>query len=149
MAIRAYADTSFLVSLYVLDSNSEAARALSSHFPFGFHLTELSTLEFTNAVALRVFRKDITGSEADAALGAFRMDIESGFIRPSAIAAPIFERAMLLTKKHTRQLGTRALDLLHVASALELQSTHFLTFDKAQAKLARAVGLSVTPSRQP
>jgi predicted nucleic acid-binding protein len=38
-------------------------------------------------------------------------------------------------------LGTRSLDIFHVACALELKSRYFLTFDQRQQKLASAVGL--------
>jgi predicted nucleic acid-binding protein len=42
------------------------------------------------------------------------------------------------------KVGTRTLDTLHVASALELRATEFWTFDDRQAKLAKAVGLKVS-----
>jgi hypothetical protein len=43
-------------------------------------------------------------------------------------------------------VGGSALDILHVACALILRADTFLTFDKRQAKLARAAGLSVAPN---
>jgi predicted nucleic acid-binding protein len=45
--------------------------------------------------------------------------------------------------KHTRSIGCRSLDILHVASALELEIRHFATFDTRQQQLARAAGLRV------
>ena len=48
------------------------------------------------------------------------------------------ERARLLSSNHTERLGARAIDLLHVACALLLESEVFLTFDQRQAELARA-----------
>jgi predicted nucleic acid-binding protein len=42
------------------------------------------------------------------------------------------------------QLGTRTLDTLHVASALELGASEFWTFDQRQQKLAKAVGLATS-----
>jgi hypothetical protein len=44
-------------------------------------------------------------------------------------------------------LGTRILDVLHVALALSFQPDVFFTFDRRQWKLAKAVGLHVLPSR--
>jgi predicted nucleic acid-binding protein len=38
-------------------------------------------------------------------------------------------------------LGTRTLDVLHVACALELKLRRFLSFDERQQQLAAAVGL--------
>jgi hypothetical protein len=44
---------------------------------------------------------------------------------------------------HTERLGARAIDLLHVAGALTLESELFLTTDARQAQLAKAEGLKV------
>jgi predicted nucleic acid-binding protein len=51
------------------------------------------------------------------------------------------KRAGNLSQKHTPVLGCRSLDVLHVASALELELKNFLTFDRRQQKLAKAAGL--------
>ncbi|MCP5542890.1 MAG: PIN domain-containing protein [Akkermansiaceae bacterium] len=48
-----------------------------------------------------------------------------------------------LSATHSEKLGTRSLDILHVAAALVLGSTVFFTFDKRQAKLGKAAGLKV------
>lgn len=40
-------------------------------------------------------------------------------------------------------LGTRTLDVLHVASAVALGAQRFVTYDIRQAALAKAVGLRV------
>jgi predicted nucleic acid-binding protein len=50
---------------------------------------------------------------------------------------------MQMARRRTPQLGTRTLDLLHVASALKLQADSFYTFDRNQEKLARVEGLIV------
>jgi predicted nucleic acid-binding protein len=52
-------------------------------------------------------------------------------------------RAANLSTAHTERLGARAIDLLHVAGALALESELFLTTDKRQARLANAEGLKV------
>lgn len=46
-----------------------------------------------------------------------------------------------LSSSHSESLGTRSSDILHVASALVLGSTEFLTFDRRQTAMAQAVGL--------
>jgi hypothetical protein len=50
---------------------------------------------------------------------------------------------MQMVRRRTPQLGTRTLDVLHVASAQKLQPDVFCTFDRNQEKLARAEGLLV------
>jgi hypothetical protein len=44
---------------------------------------------------------------------------------------------------HTPKLGTRSLDVLYLACALELKLRQFLTFDLRQQHLAAAVGLRI------
>jgi hypothetical protein len=50
---------------------------------------------------------------------------------------------MQMARRRTPQLGTRTLDVLHVASAVKLQAEMFYTFNRNQEKLARAEGLLV------
>lgn len=51
------------------------------------------------------------------------------------------KRAGDLSRRHTRAFGTRALDVLHIACALDLGLPRFITFDERQRKLAKAAGL--------
>jgi predicted nucleic acid-binding protein len=53
-------------------------------------------------------------------------------------------RAAALSASYTERFGARAIDLLHVSCALELESELFLTTDERQAQLARAEGLKVS-----
>jgi predicted nucleic acid-binding protein len=48
---------------------------------------------------------------------------------------------MDFSRAHTPKLGTRSLDVLHIACAVELGLCQFLTFDVKQRKLAVACGL--------
>jgi hypothetical protein len=52
-------------------------------------------------------------------------------------------RAAELSRSYTPKLGTRSLDVLHVACAVELRLRHFITFDERQGKLAAAAGLKL------
>jgi hypothetical protein len=53
------------------------------------------------------------------------------------------DRARRLSATHSERVGARAIDLLHVACALLLESEVFLTSDQRQAALAKAEGLQV------
>jgi len=57
----------------------------------------------------------------------------------------VLRRADDLSKRHTITDGHRSLDILHVATALQLEAEVFLTFDERQRKLAHAEGLKVKP----
>jgi predicted nucleic acid-binding protein len=141
--LSAYADTSFLVSLYTLDVNSPSAARLMRHAKLRVAITPLGELELVNAFQLRVFRKELTPSEARASAALFRQDLEAGVFEMKPLSPTAFERAKHLVRKRSAVLGTRTLDLLHVASALALQSDVFYTFDQHQLKLAKAEGLAL------
>jgi predicted nucleic acid-binding protein len=57
----------------------------------------------------------------------------------------ICRRADELSEKYSAKHGQRAIDLLHVASALESGAKIFLSFDQRQRGLAKAAGLQVKP----
>jgi predicted nucleic acid-binding protein len=138
-----YSDTSFLVSLYTPDANSVPARSALIEGR-GLLITPFGEFEFANAIELRVFRKEITRSQANASLGKFRSNSSIFVFRP--IPQLTFERAMQLSREHTPELGVRGMDVLHVAIALELGAAVFFTFDRGQRRLARAAGLKIRPA---
>jgi predicted nucleic acid-binding protein len=141
----AYADTGFLVSLYGQDANSPGARLIAKVEPT-FLLTPLVETEFVNTLELQVFRKDWTRRQAQTVYGDFLQHHSEGIIRNEPFPAEAWDRALLLARRHSEKLGSRSLDILHVACALVLKPDVFLTFDKRQSQLARAEGLRVLPS---
>ena len=142
-----YADTSFLASLYGMDANSPlAVRQVEALRPT-FVITPFSELELQTAFEARVFRKLLDSAEADASMQAFRSDLGSGVLLRKPVAPTVFSRAFLLSSLYTRTLGCRTLDILQVATAIELNAEVFFTFDKEQAKLAKRAGLTVRPGR--
>ena len=138
----AYADTSFIVSIYVLDANSRLAAARMKRISLPILITLLGELELSNALSLRLFRKELTPFEVEAAHGLFAEDVSAGLFQPSPLAPAAYERAALIARKHTPQLGTRTLDVLHVALALTLNASTFYTFDRNQRVLAKREGLA-------
>ena len=144
----AYADTSFLVSLYTPDANSEEAFALFAKGANLFVWTPFGEAEFVNAIELRVFRKEISPAQADRSLADLQRDVDAGAFGASrAVQASSYERALLLSRRFTRQLGTRGMDVIHVAIALEEGAEVFYTFDRLQRRLAERAGLTVRPGR--
>jgi len=142
--LKAYLDTSFLVSLYNLDANSAAA-AHTMHLSRRDHLiSTLCEVEVANALELCVFRKEVTAAQARAAAGVFEKDLRDGVFRLQPLTEQAFEKARLLSRQNTARLGTRTADVLHVAAALDLGADYLYTFDEQQRKLARAVGLKLS-----
>jgi predicted nucleic acid-binding protein len=139
-----YADTGFLISLYGQDDNSASARTLIKSQP-AFILTPLGEMEFTNAIGLQVFRKQWTRREAEEIYSHFLQHQAAAILRSEPFPAEAWERALVLSRRHSAKLGTRSLDVLHVAVALVFRPDAFLTFDRRQRQLAKAEGLRVLP----
>lgn len=142
-----YADTSFLVSLYGRDVNSPTAIALVRENRPAFMVTPLSETEFISIVFAIVARPEgWTLIDSQAIEQKFIQHLQTGIWRWEDLPAEMWMRARELCRRHGPVLGCRALDVLHVASALALAADDFYTFDKDQARLARTTGLRVLGS---
>lgn len=138
-----YADTSFLISLYSLDANSAVAVQTMQGSNGERYITVLGELEVVNALQLRVFRKELSTSQARSSVDDFAKDMRDGVFLLRPLSDQVFARAHHLAQETTARLGTRTADLLHVASALELGADHLYSFDQQQRRLARKVGLKL------
>jgi predicted nucleic acid-binding protein len=138
-----YLDTSFLVSLYSSDVNSDTAVRVMQASKGDRLITPLGELEVVNALGLRVFRKEVSAAQAQSSLDDFEKDLRDGILQLRPLPEQVFERARQLSRQTTARLGTRTADLLHVAAALELGVDWLYSFDKQQRKLARAVRLKI------
>ncbi len=136
-------DASFLFSLYVPDVNSAMVSAKMKRVVLPLVLTDVGKIEILNAVGLRLFRKELRPAEAMKVHALFREDIEQGVVRIVPLPAAAYRQAEQIARTHTPLLGTRTLDVLHVAGALVLRADAFYTLDKKQARLATALGLRV------
>jgi predicted nucleic acid-binding protein len=150
--MRVYADTSFLVKLLSGEAGgAEAAaeyRRLSR--PRLFYLP-LHALEVENAIRQRAFHarrtlpsgeRTLIRGERDAALARVAQYLKRGALGEVLLDMDAaMDRARQLSAKHTDRLGVRAIDLLHVACALLLETEVFLTFDGRQFELATAEGM--------
>jgi predicted nucleic acid-binding protein len=152
--VRTYADSSFILRLVTGEADSPqtiaAYRRLGS--PKLFFLP-LHALEVRNAILQRAFhqrRSSASGQrrhvarERDAALARLEQLVARRALLDVLLDMDVaIARAASLSTAHTERLGARAIDLLHVAGALTLESELFLTTDARQAQLAKAEGLKV------
>ena len=142
----AFADTGFLASLYLKESTSAAARAAIQFQSVVLPYTPLVALELRNSLNRAVQRGRITAAQRDALWQDVEADIAGGFLVPTPVpSGALHDRARQLSDRHTPALGTRSLDLLHVAAALILESKIFFSFDDRQRKAAASEGLKVKP----
>ena len=141
-----YVDPSVLVGSLIKDSNTERGMKLLGSAKSPFFLTELIHLEITNALELAEFRQPALVTTVVRARTRLKellgnglwVSIETDLIRT-------FQRAQGLSRGHSRVIGCRSLDILHVASAMEIGASIFWTFDGRQKELARQAGLKVNP----
>lgn len=137
-------DTSVLLKTYVYENRSEEAIRLLEDQVNLPPISPPLKLEFVNALHLKAFRNEISSKERDRYLAAFKEDLSHGrFANPRIDLATVYHTAEQLAKSHSTKLGTRSMDILHVAIALEIGATVFISFDHRQQTLAKVCGLKV------
>ena len=143
-----YADPSALLKLYLHEPQSRAMATWRAKLTGPLPVTPHGRVEMINGLALASHRGFLPEAGYRAALAALDEDFEQGRYAPADLPwRAVLKRAADLSRQHTPKLGTRSLDVLHVASALELGLKRFVTFDDRQGQLATAVGLkAVTPA---
>lgn len=131
-----FPDTSFLCALYVRQVTSERAIAWLEPQAAPLSVSSLLLYEFRQSVQFQIFRHE--------------KDRRQGYRRAQGQAAlaavewaDVHQQAERLALQYTRKQGHRSFDILHVATALHLGVSHFLTFDANQKRLAEAEGLRV------
>lgn len=139
-----YADSGLVTKWYLPEVDSPAALALRDRFSPPAILTRLHRLELTNAWRLKQFRGELEAEAIDLATQDLMADIRGGLWHcPAEPLDEIYTRAEELAMTHSAQLGTRSMDILHVAAAEYLGCSHFLTGDRRQARLAESIGLNL------
>jgi predicted nucleic acid-binding protein len=139
-----YADTSVLASLHMLDVNTSRAVALVRSLTEPLVYSALIRLELLNALSLAVFRGDQTQGQAEAARQNIEADVRARLLVPTSIHwQAAFRRAAVIARNETPTIGGRSFDILHIASAEQLQIAEFVTFDHRQKNLAAQLGFRV------
>jgi predicted nucleic acid-binding protein len=137
-----YADSSFLVSLYVTDKHSPISRQSILRAP-GLWFTPLHNAEWAHTVGQHVFRGKFLAAEANQLYRLLDQDKSAGIWVESGLPERAFDLCGDLGRRFGPKLGVRTLDTLHVACAVELKAQDFWTFDDRQARLAKTVGLKL------
>lgn len=143
-AEQTYVDPSALSRLYLHQEGSREMASWRQRIRGSLPITHHGRLEVTNAISLAVFRGELPLEKAKIIQDWFNKEFADGQLTQVDILwRAALNRAAELSQSRTPKLGTRSLDVLHVACALELRLRHFLTFDERQARLASAVGLKL------
>jgi predicted nucleic acid-binding protein len=137
-------DTSVIVKVYIKEKYSWATSGWLKQNNESIPLTSFHELEFINAIHLKQFRTEITLAETQLIMSRFEEHEKNGiYYRPPLNWPDIFINAIELSRKHSASIGSRALDILHVASALSIGADRFLTLDDRQTRLATLAGLKL------
>lgn len=140
-----YAGTSFWFSLLLDERFTKQAHTFLQSKAWILTVSRLVELEMVNGLQLRIYRKEITQPHAALVWDQFRQREINGSYVLDRDDLGIFPKAMELSRQHSRRLGTRSLDVWHVAFAREKKSAWFLSYDKKQRDLARVVGMKLNP----
>jgi predicted nucleic acid-binding protein len=139
-----YVDPSALLKLYLQEPESRAIAAWRARISGPLIITHHGRVELINAIGLAAFRGLINEKVFHDALAALDDDFEEGrYLQADLLWRATLKRAADFARRFTRTLGCRSLDVIHVASAVELELRVFVTFDARQRELARAVRLKV------
>jgi len=143
-AEKIYVDPSALLKFYLHEPESRAMAAWRAKISGSLAVTHHGRVELGNGIALAAHRRPIDERAFEAAWAALDDDFERGrYVLADLLWRSALNRAAALSRQHSRTLGTGSLDVLHVASALELGCRTFVGFDPRQQALAMAVGLRV------
>jgi len=147
-----YADTSFLCSSYRRQEHTPVALALRESLNEPLHFTGLLEFEFLQAIELPVWlhsqekTKGYSRGEANRMIADWEADVATGINRlVSFDMSTVLRLSRVLSGQTTAKGGHRTLDIFHVATAVHLGATRFLTFDSRQQALATHCGLVVPP----
>jgi predicted nucleic acid-binding protein len=132
-----FADTSFLYALYRPQQNSLVADAFLEKIREPLHVSSLVLFEFRQSARFQVFRfsKDKTQGfskrEANRMLSALDENIAGGAVAVVPVDwMEVHSIAEQLSSRYTATGGHRALDILHLATAIHLKALQFPTLIK-------------------
>jgi predicted nucleic acid-binding protein len=137
-----YVDPSALLKLYIHQPESTRVSRWRGQVKGPLLVTHHGRVEIINGICLAAFREYVSPEAMADALASFEEDFAEGrYLQADLLWRAALQRAANLSRKYTPEFGCRSLDVLHVASALELGLKNFFTFDRRQQRLAEAVGL--------
>jgi predicted nucleic acid-binding protein len=143
--LKAYADSSFIVALYLPQQSSPAAAMFMRQYGAALPFTPWHRLEVRNAIRLAVLHRAIDGPQGKTQLKQIEADLrdETLIVHAPIDWVNVLREAEKLGATHNESIGCRSADLFHIAAAVEWGADYFLTFDERQKKMARAAGLAV------
>lgn len=145
--MRVYLDTSAIAKLYYPEPESAQVASWVREHDVPILFTALHELELATALALKRWRRELTLGQHRAVLRLVAGDVERGVLaRVTVDWGAALALATELSGQHSPRVGSRSLDVLHIAVAQTLNCTALLSFDTRQQQLARRAGFSLVRS---
>ena len=143
----AFADASFLVAAFAPDDeHNRAAWRWWKRRDSGIYVSRLVLFEAENNLRGLPLNGRLNVSRARAAIeGMNRARLEGMIVLRDSPSNRLIPQARRLSLHHTIKATYGAMDILHVATALDLGANQFLSFDARQRELAENEGLHVAP----
>jgi uncharacterized protein len=139
-----YVDPSALLKLYLHEPQSRAMVTWRIKQRGSLLITHHGRVEIINALGLALYRSIISATVHAAAMNAVQDDLTQGRNQLTDVAwRSVLNTAAEISRLYTPTTGCRTLDVIHVASAMELDLKRFVTYDQRQEQLAKAIGLKV------
>jgi predicted nucleic acid-binding protein len=140
-----YLDTSALLKLYIREQGSEKVQSRIASQDHPLPIWEIQKAELVNALRLKVFWNEITLDQAETQIALFENRLKRGLYAFPEIDRNSLIKCVYRLGAETPRLGCRTMDIFHVACALEIGASEFLSFDQRQNALATHAGLKLSP----
>lgn len=134
-----YLDVNVLVALFVIDTHNERADKAVRDLRENVIVSSLSAAEFSAVIARRVRTRDLRAGEARIAFANFDIWCAQHSARVEFDNTDVAAAIALMRRL---DFPLRTPDALHIAIVQRTGCT-LLTFDRAMAKVARALGIGI------
>lgn len=138
-----FLDTSALVKLFHQEIGSEVLMKLVKLDGVKLWMSQLARLEFISALHRRLRMNEITENQLEEVLDLF--EDEWSLFKTEPLGQGVFEEAEQLIKQHSKTVGLRSLDALHLATfrLISQKDWKFVAADKVLSKTARSLEVPV------
>lgn len=142
-----YWDSSALAKLYLKEPDSAVFLSLAKR-PVPLRTSPLGEFEVTLTLRRHELARSLDGQSAGTLCDELMLDIALGYVELIASGFDLrseFQHVIQVCLSHPVPISIRTLDALHLAAALSVGETEFVSNDIRQRTAATALGLTVTP----
>lgn len=144
-----YLDTSALFKLYLSEDGTSEVQQLIASQSEPISIWELLEAELLNTFKLKLFWGEITDAESSGLERQLETHKQQGIFHRTSIDWQYLMNTFIRLTATTTDIGCRAMDIFHVAFALQIGASSFASFDRHQRALTEKEGLKLFPDNDP